>query len=237
MARTSNHGRLPSLAAVGVIMAIARPTEVRADRGDGDIAPASWSPRVRKIVNQQMAAALANPAVQKKFRAEMAKAKTMAERRALGESLGSQLSHDGLASLPLADLLTWNQLRLKIAESSPAMCAYYFDGGAVPQNDLGAALATLSDGEVRAWYRVMTKSMVLAAGGAPQGPGDQAIVQQGLARAAEKLPPADRERLDADLTAGTVGRPAESCFVMKTILRHAAGKPTDEQFLREFARM
>lgn len=74
--------------------------------------------------------------------------------------LVQRITQDGMYYLSLDDLDKWNDLRLRLANSSTHVCAGFMRGGIVP-SDLMGVLNSLNEQEAKYWVDLIEKALLL----------------------------------------------------------------------------
>lgn len=182
--------------------------------------PAPQAPAT--LVPSAAADVLNDPEVQKQLQG-----KTPEEAKAWG----AQMSAKGLKRLPYEDLVAWNDIRTKLAASSPAVCAGFWKGG-IDGSHMQQALASLGKEDMDRWTILSTRAIALEAKNAPFPAPAQDDVPQVMKFVMSQLSEADRTRFQTLANKGAGITDEEACWLMTTTLQNLGRSETD-QALRE----
>ena len=192
--------------------------------------------RVGEIMNEELQPLMRHP----RFRTMMTNAargqRSGEAARDTGKRLGMELVHRGIPRLPLEGLDEWNRLRLLLADHSPRVCGAFWTGG-LSEGELGQALASLGDTDLRSWMRVSAQAGILELEANAQVQANDRDLARGLETIASRMPREERRRFWAVVDAGETAPAADGCAVMKTIMTGATrmrDRPR-ERFLRALA--
>lgn len=148
-----------------------------------------------------------------------------------------QKARAGLKRLPYESLKNWNDLRLKLAEVSPALCAGFWTGKGLTGANLQEGLVKLQEDEAVTWVRNSMRAAALEIQEAPFEAPPASAIQTGIESIAKGLSEPDRQRMDGVLGAGVNAPDEEACWTLKVLLKGAAALADNqkEQFLRALA--
>lgn len=122
----------------------------------------------------------------------------------------------GFRRLSEPELLRWTELRIRMAEQSPAVCAGMWSGGATV-SDGARAMAQLPDEDLRDWFALSEHAIVAELDATTPFPDHRHVLVRGLRRIGSRLPRGRREAFFAAL--GQQLGPVESCEMTLTLLR------------------
>jgi len=144
---------------------------------------------------------------------------------------GVQMLAKGLKRLPYNDLVTWNDIRAKLAASSPAVCSGFWKGG-VDGAQMQKALASLSKEDQDRWTVLSTRAIALEAKNAPYPPSAPDDVPQVMKFVMSQLSETDRARFQTLASKGAGITDEEACWLMTSTLQ-AVGRDGGDQAVRE----
>jgi hypothetical protein len=148
-----------------------------------------------------------------------------------------EMAHAGLRRLSAEELVSWNQVRLHLAEKSPQLCATFWTGRGLTQQVLTGALNQLPPAESDTFLRTSMRAAALEVEQMPfvKPPAD--VFMQTLPKLKKLHTPADVERLDKVLAAGVNAPDEDGCWALQLLMKDSAQLvPADqEMFLRFIA--
>jgi hypothetical protein len=144
--------------------------------------------------------------------------------------MGQNLAHQGLKRLPNAELIRWNEIRVRLSQADPGVCAALWTGKMSPAG-LSGALEKLPDADLNDWVQLSTKAMQLEVAGAALPKTSAEALSQGLEQVIAKLPEADRARYQASIAKGTDLPDPEACWTMLTTMKTAQALPPNDREL------
>jgi len=155
---------------------------------------------------------------------------------AYGE-LGAQLAAKGTARLSPGQFLEVMQIKLKLADKSPKLCAGFWSGG-ITTADLGEALDGLNDADLNRWFELSAQATHLqlyATTPLPRFRGQ--VLVDGMRDIAATLTPAEAEVFMSTMKQGTSAAPTAGCEAFLKLSRGGLSfpDPRRDQFLRALA--
>jgi hypothetical protein len=156
--------------------------------------------------------------------------------RAQASAIGKEAAHQGLKRLPGSDLEKWNNLRARLADGSPNLCAGFWSGN-LDGNELQATLERLPDAELDDWLRISTLAAKLDLDNEGEGPAPADALPHALDAIYKRLPADDSARFKKDVDAGLSLGKEEGCWAFKVLTKNVAtlDQPLHEQALRAIA--
>lgn len=112
--------------------------------------------------------------------------------------LARQLALDSVPYLAPADLDLWAELRLEVANRSPAACAQLWKGGG--DELLAHAMAALGEARLRAWSEMLARGLALRLTRKPAPEPAPDAIERAVAAVTEGLPPSERDAFRADIS-------------------------------------
>jgi hypothetical protein len=145
-----------------------------------------------------------------------------------------ELTSLGFRRLSDDDLVRWNQVRIRLAEASPTVCAGMWNGG-VRDRDVVRGLLRLSDADLRLWFELTQRAVLAELDATTAAPDYAHVLVRGLRRIGSRLPAGRRQRFFA-----TLGEPLgaeEACETTLLVLRGVDDLEPDIRirFLRSLA--
>jgi hypothetical protein len=154
------------------------------------------------------------------------------------QTWGATMAAKGLKRLPYDDLVTWNDVRTKLAAASPAVCAGFWKGGTDPAQ-FQKALASLSKDDMDRWTMLQLKALSLEAKNAPFQPSQPEDIPQLTKLVMAELKEEDRAKFQTLAAKGANISDDEACWLMTAMLQHATSnagdQATKDRALRAFA--
>jgi hypothetical protein len=154
------------------------------------------------------------------------------------QTWGATMAAKGLKRLPYDDLVTWNDVRTKLAAASPAVCAGFWKGGTDPAQ-FQKALASLSKEDMDRWTMLQLKALSLEAKNAPFQPSQPEDIPQLTKLVMAELKEDDRAKFQTLAAKGANISDDEACWLMTAMLQHATSnagdQATKDRSLRAFA--
>lgn len=183
--------------------------------------------RIKNIMNTHMLALTSVQSVRK----ELAKMNTEEQKAFLQKITGA-----GVKRLSTPDLITWNEIRSKLASSDEQFCTGLYTGK-LDEETLWRSFAKLDDSDVRVWTQIMIESGRREWEKVDFKSPEVSSLQKGLESIARSLPKEESERLVTVLALGTSNSDESACWAMKKILHGTNDLPADlkEDFLRSLA--
>jgi hypothetical protein len=133
-------------------------------------------------------------------------------------AVARDMAHAGLRRLPIADLETWNRLRLVLAGLSPGLCAGFWTGRVDP-SELQASIEKLSDADFEGWVDLSMKAGQLELEGKTAAPGRPHSMEQTIQLVLARLPGTEAERFRKGALQGTSLEDSEACWSVKAVLK------------------
>ena len=112
--------------------------------------------------------------------------------------LARQLALDSVPYLAPADLDLWAELRLEVANSSPAACAELWKGAA--DELVAQSIAALGEARLRAWSEMLARGLALRLERKPAPEPPPGSIERAVSAVAQQLPEPEREAFRADLS-------------------------------------
>lgn len=153
------------------------------------------------------------------------------------EAYAQGLVHQGLKRLTYEELVSWNDLRMKLALRSPAMCAGLWSGQ-ITENLVLSSLSQLNETDLNRWVTISNMAAIDEVQEIAYPEVSQEDFKLGLQAISLRLTNVDQEKLKAVLVQGLKAKPDDACFAMKTILKNETlPESVRENFLRFLASM
>lgn len=150
----------------------------------------------------------------------------------------AQMSAKGLKRLPYDDLVAWNEIRMKMAASSPTVCAGFWKGG-IDGAQVQKALSSLGKDDVDRWTTLSTRAMALEAKNTPYPETSPDDIPQLTKLVMSDMSEPDRTKFQTLAGKASNITDEEACWLMTAMLRTAGHNTADqkdkERFLRAFA--
>ena len=143
------------------------------------------------------------------------------------QAWGAQMSAKGMKRLPYDELVAWNDIRIKLAAASPAVCAGLWKGG-LNGGEMQKALASLGKEETDRWIALSTHAIVLEANNASYPPSQPDDMPQLTKIILSELTEADQGRFKTLANKGANITDEEACWLMTTMLQKANNNSADQ---------
>jgi hypothetical protein len=178
--------------------------------------------RITEMTEREMQSVFASPLFRKRVEQEKAAG---TDPKGLGRTLVSR----GLPRLSDDDLAALHSLRKRMILASERACPCFWDPAACTEADIMDGLSRLTDLELAAWSKLSAKAGLAELSASAPVPSTENDFARGLAAVHERLPEAERGRLDRIFETKGAPPKAEQCFAMRTILSGAETLPPDER--------
>jgi hypothetical protein len=145
-----------------------------------------------------------------------------------------QAAQTSIQYLAPRDLELWQDVRLRVAQSSPVACARLWQGGSL--EFFGPAVAALGDEPLRQYTEMLGRGLSLRLERKPPPEPAQGALARGLSAIGQALPSGERARFEADVSRRdlTDARACELFLVVSTGAR-ALEPGARTEFLRALA--
>lgn len=157
--------------------------------------------------------------------------------RAEAQAFTQEKARLGLRRLSFEELKAWNDLRLKLAMISPALCAGLWTGKGLANETVQKAVAELPETEGHKWIELSLKAAILEIENQSAPEVDMEAMQTTIQKISEGLSREDRQRFSAVLISGVNANDDDACWAMQKLLETAQSIPDPEQepYLRALA--
>lgn len=190
--------------------------------------PASKSAAFLTLIKKGTAGMEANPTFERALKGMNGKE---------AEAFIQQKTKLGLKRLPYSDLQVWNELRIKLANVSPVLCAGFWTGKGLDGAAIQDAVVKLEEKDGLRWISTSLKAAQLELENAPYVEPDAGAAQRGIQEISDGLSKVDKERYSATQISGVNASDEDACWTLKIVLTKAESLKTisPEQFLRALA--
>ena len=135
----------------------------------------------------------------------------------------------GMKRLSYDDLKLWNQIRIKLAKASPALCADFWTGKGAGSGLINTTLNSLANEDVQNWFAISLKAGNLEIQNAPFTLASGDTFKEGVDKIGETLDPLEYTKFYGVLRARKDPSDEDACWVIMKILNFADAQSPKEQ--------